>query len=753
MQEVVFARLTSRHLAMLLVSVPGLSAETEFSLSGNPCQRWRARRFRGVMDAQQQRLEGTVVLLQWQQRQPALLQEASASPNLRIDSNTEPFEGPLLNDSATCLQQVGAPWARMLVTMLLLEGGRDMGLAQEAEVTRVVHAWFEQHPPAPYPVDAAVRIGDGVEYLETSDHSLSHDPACVAVGAEQFAQAVYRRAELHGQRHFALLGRPPSLPLLVLVAPLQAAFMRLQLPAAAPQGFVGLQQRLQAEDAAVAMRVRETFGEVIHTMPGSAADKAPLGQQLLALQLRQDLLPQSFEHPRLGIVCSFDCCVPIADAGLFLAGTLTDRHGLIQGLALKTPLGEQLPIDTYVRRYRVPATKAQAAREVFVAYVPLQRGAQWIRQVRLQVGLPGGAWADWVSPVYTGNAREARRVVLDQIPPTQITPDLLEHVLHPALAALQQTINQRKSVAAQQHFGQLDGKPAVSLIIPLYREYGFIRHQVHAFATDPDFSATEIIYVLDRPEDQTDVQQLLNDLHWLYGLPLRLITLDANYGFAGATNIGALLAKGRLLVLLNSDVIPAAPGWLQSWQAWHEEQAGDGVSGVRLLFADGSLQHAGMYFVADLLPWWTNHHYAKGLPGDLERAQVSREVPAVTAAALMIERKRFTKLGGLSEDYVIGDFEDSDLCLKVRAAGGRVHYFGAIALYHLERLSIRRNSDYWGKPVDRYNGWLHTQRWGAAIEALMRDEPEATVTAEQQTETQASAATLANPTRQTQAAA
>jgi GT2 family glycosyltransferase len=68
---------------------------------------------------------------------------------------------------------------------------------------------------------------------------------------------------------------------------------------------------------------------------------------------------------------------------------------------------------------------------------------------------------------------------------------------------------------------------------------------------------------------------------------------------------------------------------------------------------------------------------------------------------------------------VIGDYEDSDLCLKIRRMGLEIAYEPASCLYHFERRSIRRSQDYMRGVASHYNAWLHTQRWNDEIEDLM----------------------------------
>ncbi len=50
------------------------------------------------------------------------------------------------------------------------------------------------------------------------------------------------------------------------------------------------------------------------------------------------------------------------------------------------------------------------------------------------------------------------------------------------------------------------------------------------------------------------------------------------------------------------------------------------------------------------------------------RAAIER-VPAVTGACMMMRTELARRLGGFDEVFVVGDFEDSDLCMKIRQEG------------------------------------------------------------------------------------
>jgi GT2 family glycosyltransferase len=60
---------------------------------------------------------------------------------------------------------------------------------------------------------------------------------------------------------------------------------------------------------------------------------------------------------------------------------------------------------------------------------------------------------------------------------------------------------------------------------------------------------------------------------------------------------------------------------------------------------------------------------------------------------------------------VIGDFEDTDLCLRIRARGLRCATEQRARMYHLERQSQVTPDKMWRMYVTLLNAWTHTRRW------------------------------------------
>jgi GT2 family glycosyltransferase len=145
--------------------------------------------------------------------------------------------------------------------------------------------------------------------------------------------------------------------------------------------------------------------------------------------------------------------------------------------------------------------------------------------------------------------------------------------------------------------------------------------------------------------------------------------------------------------------------------------------GVPLYYDDGSLMHGGMYFEADtglsVRPEGITpqvllrvEHYGKGAPPGTTAYLRSRPVPAVTGAFISADREWFEKLGGFSEQYVFGHYEDADLCLK-SLDQGRAVWMHNIPFWHLEgKGSERRLAHEGGSLINR---WHFTRSWGERI--------------------------------------
>lgn len=466
-----------------------------------------------------------------------------------------------------------------------------------------------------------------------------------------------------------------------------------------------------------------------HVMRALAVRAADEPQAAAAVRELQVLMPLPRRHvasPDRPVGGDIDVAVSTGDGGLFVAGWLHDPHSMVEGLRVISPFGEERTITEFPHRFPredVAAIYKSSAPAGFAAFLPGSPDPAPVLQYRCELLLRSGGRIDIVPPPRPLNPADVRAAVLGSMPPQYVTQAALETCIAPAAAPTHAALVADLPAPEVIQYGTSIADPTVSIIVPLYKNLEFLRFQLAAFAIDPTINSSggaEIILVLDSPEQRAELQHYLHGLFGLYAMPLTLVVHAANHGYSSANNSGAAVARARHLLFLNSDVIPDRSGWLPLLCAELEASPRNGAVGPKLLFEDDSLQHAGLFFGRDYKGRWINQHFHKGMPRDFAPACQPRAVPGVTGACLLMPADLFREIGGFTRDYIIGDYEDSDLCLKIRAAGREIRYVPAAELYHLERQSISRHAGYTRGVASEYNAWLHAGRWSGLMDDLMK---------------------------------
>lgn len=291
-------------------------------------------------------------------------------------------------------------------------------------------------------------------------------------------------------------------------------------------------------------------------------------------------------------------------------------------------------------------------------------------------------------------------------PPAELTAD---HVLR-ALRRLRG----REPVAIQQvtDYGHVRRAPDVSVVIAAERA-DLMVHQLIGFLDEPVAGGLEIVFVV-APEADAIGDALILHLHELYGVAFRVARLARLPSRAIALNLGASIARGRLLVLMRDDVFAARPGWIDALRGFHDELPGGGVLGPKLLYVDGAIADVGTtYRRGRGSARWTPEHPLRGLASTLPDARGPRGVQAVSDACIVVGAERFAACGGLSEAYVAGAHDGADLCLRLAEEGLETWCVAGVELYSLERRGWSRSPPLPG--AQRFDDWLFHKRWGMRL--------------------------------------
>jgi GT2 family glycosyltransferase len=189
--------------------------------------------------------------------------------------------------------------------------------------------------------------------------------------------------------------------------------------------------------------------------------------------------------------------------------------------------------------------------------------------------------------------------------------------------------------------------------------------------------------------------------------PIRIVNRgQGDFSFAAAANAGVLAASGELVILLNDDTVAHDGDWVARL-AMHAVDPAVGAVGAALVYPDQSIQHVGMV-IDDARP--LHPFVGQRLTDDGPRliAGRARTVVAVTGACLMVERRKYLEVGGMSPRFPLS-FNDVDLCLKLARSGHRTVVEPGAVLTHHEGATRRSTIERW-----EWDRFIH--RWGSVVD-------------------------------------
>jgi len=425
-----------------------------------------------------------------------------------------------------------------------------------------------------------------------------------------------------------------------------------------------------------------------------------------------------------------NCCW-ISNHGIFINGWMLTGSKSVESVRLEFSKNNVFLIDKYMRR--IPRSDIQSKYSLpdgslpgFIGYAPFSEFSEntipesFEKRARFRVIFDDGTVRTKSISVSQSSIDPLISIkrILSAIPSTfDNKKQCFDHVYGPAIEGMWSSRDTQSVDSDYIRYNEYlsSDKPIASLIVPIYGRYDFIEYQLCQFVNDNDMLKHEIIYVIDDPRILSEVKKVCEVFEKLYKIPFNVLYLQENCGFAGANNQGVKKATGKYVLMLNSDVMPAQHGWVSSLIDSSENVIENSLVGVRLLYEDESIQHDGMKFYQSPFQnkLWTNTHPGKGMPADIIKTNSHLvDVEAITGACVLLSMDNFIKLGGLDENYILGDYEDSDLCLKARQQGLSVKLNRAIHLYHLERQSQSLvSADRWKNELTYYNCWYHNRKW------------------------------------------
>lgn len=220
----------------------------------------------------------------------------------------------------------------------------------------------------------------------------------------------------------------------------------------------------------------------------------------------------------------------------------------------------------------------------------------------------------------------------------------------------------------------------LSIIIVNWNTKDLLIQCIYSIYSNPPERSFEIIVVDNASHDKSQIA-IRNHFP-----DIKLIENSQNKGFSYANNQGSHIAKGRLLLFLNSDTL-ISTNTLDEAIKFIDENPEIGCLGLKIVNPDGSFQASYAKFptilsevlLATGLARIITGKFApspKPIPGEKPKA-----VDWISGAFMLIRKQAFFEVSGFNTDYFLYS-EEVDLCWRLKEKGWKVYYLPSAQVIH-----------------------------------------------------------------------
>ncbi|MFC1680992.1 glycosyltransferase family 2 protein [Pseudomonadota bacterium] len=228
------------------------------------------------------------------------------------------------------------------------------------------------------------------------------------------------------------------------------------------------------------------------------------------------------------------------------------------------------------------------------------------------------------------------------------------------------------------------GRPRTTIVIPFRDRPRLLRQCLESILETTENTDYDVLGVSNCSQS-SDTYGVMEEFS-SRGDRIRFVEHNVPFNFSALVNRGVELAAGDYIVLMNNDITVAEGGWLDAMLEYG--QLDDvGVVGAKLLYPNGTVQHAGLSVQQSEHVGHMHKNYPGESPGYMNRLICSQAVSAVTAALCLFSKDLHRMLNGFDEDRLGVAYNDVDFCLRAQALGRRNIFTPFALAYHHESLS------------------------------------------------------------------
>ena len=233
--------------------------------------------------------------------------------------------------------------------------------------------------------------------------------------------------------------------------------------------------------------------------------------------------------------------------------------------------------------------------------------------------------------------------------------------------------------------------PAISILIVSFNTKDVLRECLESVQLASRGLHVETI-VVDNHSKDNSAQMVREEFPWVH-----VIESNENLGFGRANNLAFEAARGRYIVLLNSDAFLQADTLSLSLEKMQADPT-VGLASGRLVGRDGILQPSARMFPNPIRQWLVISGLADRYPRSRFFGQADRtwadpmqpaEVDWVPGAYSIIPAGILHEHGFFDPRFFLY-YEEVDLCLRIQKAGFKIMYWPEIRIVHVGGESSRQ---------------------------------------------------------------
>lgn len=229
-----------------------------------------------------------------------------------------------------------------------------------------------------------------------------------------------------------------------------------------------------------------------------------------------------------------------------------------------------------------------------------------------------------------------------------------------------------------------------SIIVVNYQTYQLTKDTINSII-DKFHSFSYEIIVVDNASKDDSLDKLQKD----FKDKVKFIASKGNNGFAAGNNLAIEKAKGRYVLLLNSDTVVLDDS-LDKIYKYMEENVDVGATGCQVILESGELDKAcRRSFPNPQNAFYRLFHIpTKNKKDNYNLDELDDdgiyEIDCLTGAFMFIRKTALKDIGGGLDETFFMYGEDIDLCYRIKKAGWKIVYFGKSKIIHYKGASSKK---------------------------------------------------------------